>query len=136
MKHLLVVLVLAASATAAPPPEPILILKQVLELTDAQIEATARLLETRQAAVAPVAAELQALEPQLAALLESGSDPAAVGEVILTIRGLQQQIAQHQHAFAAGFRELLTERQRERLDAIEGVRAALRAGEALRSLGL
>ena len=52
------------------------------------------------------------------------------------IAPLQQQIAAHEENFRRAFRDILTPEQREKLDAIHGLQAALHAAEALRLLGL
>ena len=125
---------LPLSADSVPPE---LVLKEVLQLTDAQITTLQQLEQSRQQAVEPpmrqIAPAQQALQ---AALQESNPDPAKIGQLVVTIDALQHQIAQHQQDFGSGFLAMLTDAQRSQVQQIRGIEAALRAAAALHQLGL
>ena len=134
---LVVLLCVVPSPTASASTEPAAVLKQVLGLTDAQINELQQLIRSRQAAIAPLINEMQPLEAALGVALDSGTtDPATIGALVLSIRARQRQIWEHDHNFRAAFQSLLTPEQYAQLNAIRGVEAAFRAAEALRLLGL
>jgi len=133
---LLVLVALPMVAQPAPPP-PDAVLRQVLQLDDAQIRALADLGQARRAAVEPLMAQLGPAQQALdAALHADAPDATAVGNALLKVRDLQRQIEQAQHAYADGFLALLTDAQRAQVQQIHGVEAALHAAEALHALGL
>jgi len=117
------------------PPE--LVLKIVLDLTDDQVMAIQRLAEARATAVEPIVDRLHQREAEMEAVLTSDApDPLAVGQLVLTIRALQDEIGRHHDAFREGFRSILTPDQMERVGHINQVALANRAAEALNQLGL
>jgi Spy/CpxP family protein refolding chaperone len=132
---LLVVPLIAGPGDPGPPPE--LILKEVLQLTDAQVGNIQQLAQTRQQAIEPLAKQVAATQQALYAALDApGADAAAVGNLAIAIRDLQHQIAQHEQDYAQGFLALLTDPQRSQVQQIRGVEYALRAAAALHQLGL
>ena len=132
---LLAVPLIAGPGEEAPPPE--LILKEVLQLTDAQIGAIQQLAQARQQAIEPLAKQIAVAQQALYAALEApGADPAEVGKLAIAIRDLQHQIEQHAQDYAQGFLALLTDTQRSQVQQIRGVENALRAAAALHQLGL
>jgi len=117
------------------PPEPIL--KDVLQLTDAQITTLQQLEQTRQQAVEPLMRQIVPAQQALqAALQQSNPDAAVVGQLVVTVDALQRQIAQHQQDFGNDFLAMLTDAQRSQVQQIRGIEAALRAAAALHQLGL
>ena len=117
------------------PPE--LVLKDVLQLTDAQITTLQQLEQTRQQAVEPLMRQIVPAQQALqAALQQSNPDAAVVGQLVVTVDALQRQIAQHQQDFGNGFLAMLTDAQRSQVQQIRGIEAALRAAAALHQLGL
>ena len=117
------------------PPE--LVLKDVLQLTDVQITALQQLEQNRQQAVEPLMMQIGTTQQALqAALQASAPDAAVVGQLVVTVDGLQRQIAQHQQDFEGGFLAMLTDAQRSQVQQIRGIEAALRAAAALHQLGL
>ena len=117
------------------PPE--LILKEVLQLTDAQITTLQQLEQTRQQEVEPLIRQIVPAQQALqAALQQSNPDAAVVGQLVVTVDALQRQIAQHQQDFGNDFLAMLTDAQRSQVQQIRGIEAALRAAAALHQLGL
>ena len=117
------------------PPE--LVLKDVLQLTDAQITTLQQLEQTRQQAVDPLMRQIGISQQALqAALQASAPDAAVVGQLVVTIDALQRQIAQHQQDFGRGFLAMLTDAQRSQVQQVHGIEGALRAAAALHQLGL
>ena len=117
------------------PPE--LVLKDVLQLTDAQITTLQQLEQTRQQAVEPLMRQIVPAQQALqAALQQSNPDAAVVGQLVVTVDTLQRQIAQYQQDFGRGFLAMLTDAQRSQVQQIQGIEAALRAAAALHQLGL
>jgi Spy/CpxP family protein refolding chaperone len=131
---LLVVTPLCAQSDQVPPE---LVLKEVLQLTDAQITALQQLEQTRQQAEEPLMKQIGTSQQALqAALQASAPDAAEVGKLVITIDALQRQFAQHQQDFGSSFLALLTDAQRSQVQQIRGIEAALRAAAALHQLGL
>ncbi len=127
-------LAVAAHAQEVPPPA---ILREVLQLNDDQMKRLGELLESRRAAVEPLAHQLAQAQQALGALLGSdAADPADVGKAMLTIRGLQRQVEQKAHESSDAFLATLTDGQRAQLQQIHGLEKALAAVQALHALGL
>jgi len=90
-----------------------------LQLTPAQVDQWKGLLDTQEAALAPLREQLRAVEEQLAALLRTDNpDPAAVGNLILQGKALREQMGQVHRAYLEGFEAMLTEEQAQRLATI------------------
>ena len=116
---------------------PELVLKDVLQLTDAQITTLQQLEQTRQQAVEPLMRQIGTTQQALYATLEApGADPAEIGKLVITVDALQRQIAQHQQDFGRGFLAMLTDDQRSQVQQARGIESALRAATALHQLGL
>ena len=99
-------------------PSPIQVVAQFLQLRPDQVQELGRLLQVRQAAVVPLLQGIQQRAQQLEALLNSGSNPANVGMLVIQIHTLQQQVAQAQQDFLSKFMNLLDLEQQQRLEAI------------------
>ncbi|MGB7451127.1 MAG: hypothetical protein WBM36_03260 [Lysobacterales bacterium] len=116
---------------------PLAILKNVLNLSEEQVGEIGGLLEARAEAVRPLAEQIKIFEQALKELLNSDlPDPAAVGDLVLDIQMLRQEIAGHRQSFREGFHMLLTAEQIERIGNIHKVALATRAAQALGQLGL
>ena len=116
---------------------PVAILKAILDLSDEQIGEIRELLEARSEAVQPIAEQVRELQNQLEEEVNSDApDPGEVGDIVLDIRMLRQEIAQHQENFQEAFRMILNPTQLERIGHIQGVALAVRAAKALGELGL
>ena len=117
------------------PPE--LVLKDVLQLTDAQITTLQQLEQTRQQAVEPLMRQIGISQQALqAALQASVPDAAEVGKLVVALDALQRQIAQLQQDFGSSFLSMLTDAQRSQVQQALGIEKALRAAAALHQLGL
>jgi hypothetical protein len=69
---------------------------------------------------------MRALGEELHGLLDSGSpDPAAVGERVLALHGLREELRQARESFASEFAALLTEEQRFAWEALREARGPL-----------
>jgi hypothetical protein len=98
---------------------PLQVIAAFLQLQPGQVTELETLLQARQAALAPLVLQVQALAQQVDALLNSGGNPAQIGALVIQIHSLQQQIAQGQQAFLSQFLALLTPDQIQRLQAVE-----------------
>lgn len=132
---LFIVAPVMAQEKQGPPPQQVL--REVLQLTDAQMAALKQLEDARRAAVEPILPQLaQAQQALGAALKAEPADPATVGKAMLAVRDLEQKIGDAQRALHEGFIAMLTDEQRTRVEHIHAVEAALKAGQALHALGL
>jgi hypothetical protein len=117
------------------PPE--LVVKDVLQLTEAQVGGLLGLEQTHRQADEPLVRQISTAQQALQMTLQgSNPDAAEVGRIVITIDALQRQIAQHQQDYARGFLDLLTDAQRSQVQQIRTVEIALRAAAALHQLGL
>ena len=116
---------------------PLAILKTVLDLSQEQLGDIRGLVEARAAAVQPLAEQVKIYEKELKETLDGDlPDPAAIGDLVLDIQMLRQDIKGHQQIFRQGFRVLLTAEQVDRIANIHKVALAVRAAHALGQLGL
>ena len=84
-----------------------------------------------------MAEQIKIFEQALKEMLNSDlPDSAAVGDLVLDIQMLRQEIAGHRQSFREGFHMLLTAEQIERIGNIHKVALATRAAQALGQLGL
>ena len=122
-------------AEPAPPPDQVL--KVVLELDESQLARLQGLMEARRDVFTRSAARMAELRVQLEqALNQPEPDPASVGSLIIAIRGLERETAQHQENFRTQFQQMLTDEQFQRMEVMKMVRAAFVGGTALEELGL
>ena len=116
---------------------PLAILKNVLNLSEEQVGEIRGLVEARAEAVRPLAEQIKIFEEALKELLNGDlPDPTAVGDLVLDIQMLRQEIEGHQQSFREGFHMLLLAEQSERIGHIHKVALAARAAQALGKLGL
>ena len=108
-----------------------------LDLTEDQVIEIRALVETRAVEIKSIADQIHMLQRQQEEALKSDApDPMEVGELVLAVRMLRQEIRRHQEDFRMAFRLLLTPRQMERVGHINRIALANRAAEALSQLGL
>jgi Spy/CpxP family protein refolding chaperone len=108
-----------------------------LDLTAEQEAAWDALLGTRKAAVEPPREELEAVEKELHALLQSENpEPAAVGALVLEAKALREQIAAANQAYVEGFEAMLTHPQLDRLQFLRRAERAQPLFPAFRLFGL
>ena len=126
-----------APAQEEPLPPPIAVVSAFLELSADQTATLIEIVHTRDAAVRPIAGSLQAVQQELAALLEtSNPDAAAVGTLLVQIHAGQKQIHEIAQSAAASFEQALTDDQRQRLQLIRHAAQAAPSLPAFRAAGL
>lgn len=91
---------------------------QFLQLRPDQIEALLQLLQVRQSTQAPLLQDIAMLQKQLNQLLGSGGAAAAIGQFVIQIYALQEQVALAQQNFLSNFQNLLNPGQRQRLETV------------------
>lgn len=140
---LLIAIPVVAQQAPRPPqqgqqgPPPDAVLREVLQLDDAQLAAIKGLEDKRRSTVEPLMPQLGAAQQAVGAALNADNpDALTVGKAMLAVRDIQKQIDAAQKAFADGFAALLNDTQKQQLEHIHGVEAALRAGQALHAIGL
>lgn len=100
-------------------------LARYLKLTPAQIETQKQLLQTLQAEVKPLHESLKPLHEQLRTQLD-GTDACAIGNTMLQIEGVRDQIRAAHQDFDEAFSAILTP---EQLAKYEALKDAARIGE-------
>jgi len=141
MKKLLVASLLVAvhclAGDAPPLPPPVMVVASALQLSGDQVQALVSMIGARDAAIAPIAAELQKHGQALEQLLQSpDADPAAVGRLLLEARALQTQMDQVRRQAAAQFEEVLTPDQKDRLQHLRDIAPVVDVIPAFRATGL
>jgi Spy/CpxP family protein refolding chaperone len=92
---------------------------EFLALTPDQVAAWDQLLADRDAAAEPLRTELEAVETELRALLESPDPPAdEVGALVIQGHDLRQQLGDVHRVYFDGFVALLDEEQAPRFEAV------------------
>ena len=122
---------------AAQEPPPIAIVANVLSLSDDQVHALIDFLQARGEAVRPSMELLQAKQAALATQLQSPApDPQSVGQLLIDIRNIQQQIQQAVANANAKLDDILDADQRTRLDQLRGAAQACGVIPAFKAVGL
>lgn len=121
-----------------PPPDPRLgVVTAYLQLNEDQVRSLLVLLRTRSEAVEPLQRALHEQEGQLARLLQAPDpEPAAIGSIVITIRGTRAQIEAAEDTFRSGFMDILDNHQQRKLVGLEQFIESDRAAPAFLSLGL
>jgi uncharacterized membrane protein len=137
----LVVILIAAVAVVTPSfaqsPEPPAVVAQILGLSQDQLTQWITILQARNAALQPFGEKAQMAQQTVdQALSATNPDPLAVGQAIVTLRGLQMQIAAINSQSAAQFEKLLTPDQLQRLNDIRGAAHACPIVPAFYATGL
>jgi Spy/CpxP family protein refolding chaperone len=132
-----------AGGPGGPPPAgqpgsgPDEILKEALGFTDAQLTQLHTLLDARRSANEALRAQIEAAHRALRDAVEAATpDPTAIGNALLAVRNIEKQNQTAQETFRTAFEALLTADQKAKIAEIEALQKALRAGEALRHLGV
>jgi hypothetical protein len=125
---------LLASDDANPPDA---VLRAVLDLNDVQFAALHQMINSRETALADATREMSGLQQRLQqALNASAPDPVAVGNLVLSMRSVEKELAQNQEKLRGAFLSTLNDEQLQRVDLMHMVRAAILGGNALERLGL
>jgi hypothetical protein len=98
---------------------PLQVVADFLQLQPGQVSELEQLLQVRQTKLPPLLQTAQALTQQLAALLNSGGNPAQVGALVIQIHAFEQQMAQTQQAFLGQFVAILDPEQLQKLQAVQ-----------------
>jgi uncharacterized membrane protein len=97
-------------------PAPIVFVTNFLQLSEDQTRALVNMIQTRDAALQPLAARAHANQDALGKLLESpDADPAIIGRLLMEIHAAEKQANAFAHDAAASFEAILTPEQRGRL---------------------
>lgn len=91
---------------------------QFLQLTPDQIAALVQFLQARQSALAPLIQSIVADQEQLYQLLNFGGAAPAVGQLVIQINALQDQVMLAQRSFLANLENILDQDQRQKLEAV------------------
>ncbi|MGH9788970.1 MAG: hypothetical protein ACRD4U_09745 [Candidatus Acidiferrales bacterium] len=126
----------SAAEASLDPGQALYIVAQFLQLTPNQVEALTELLRMRQETIVPLLQQIAAREQQIQALLQSGGDPAAIGQLVIEIYQLKQLIERAQQDFLAAFLNLLDSTQRMRVRAVMQAAKLQPVVEAFRTLHL
>jgi len=122
---------------AADVPPPIAAVATVLELNNDQVQSLLTMIQARDAAIRPLAEELQRHQQALEQLLQSpDADPAAVGKLVLETRALGAKIGELRAQAAAQFEQVLTPAQAEKLQHIRDIAPLQEVVTAFRAVGL
>jgi Spy/CpxP family protein refolding chaperone len=109
----------------------------ILGLSDGQVQAWITILQAREAAMQPLAAQVGQHQELLGHLLQSPTpDPATVGQVLIETRALEQQVGAIQQQAAAQFEQLLNSDQQQRLESIRQASQVCQVVPAFQAVGL
>jgi len=114
---LLSLIPLAALAQAdGQPPPPVQMVARYLELSPEQVDAWLGLLDGLRQQQQPLHDQIQGLEEELKLQLQQPEpDPAAVGQLVLEINALRDQMFFNEETYRNAFEDLLNEEQLEKL---------------------
>ncbi|HEX9460788.1 MAG TPA: periplasmic heavy metal sensor [Thermoanaerobaculia bacterium] len=106
-----------ARADAGELPPPIAFVSSFLQLSEAQTASLIGMIQSRDAAIRPIAEALQAKQQALQGLLDTPNpDATAVGTLMVEINTGQHQIAAIAQSAAASFAATLTDEQKQRMN--------------------
>jgi uncharacterized membrane protein len=126
-----------ARAQDANLPEPVMVVANVLQLTDSQVQGLVKMIQDRDAAIRPLAETLQAEHAALATLIDSpDADPVKVGQALIDIHNGEKQVSQIAQTAAATFAATLTDEQRQRMQVIMQAAQVVPALPAFKAVGL
>jgi hypothetical protein len=91
---------------------------QFLQLQPDQIQALVQLMQGRQSAMQPLLQGIAAREQQLTQLLDAGGAAGDIGQLVIQIHSLQQQVMLVQQSFLATSASVLDSDQQQRLEAV------------------
>jgi Spy/CpxP family protein refolding chaperone len=118
-------------------PPPIAVASNFLSLSDSQTQALIAMIQTRDAAIRPIAEQIQTNQKALAAMIESANpDPAAVGQLLISIHSGEKQVAAAAQSAAAAFAETLTPEQQQRMQLLGVAAQVAPVLPAFKALGL
>lgn len=98
---------------------PLQVIAAFLQLRPGQVSELEQLLQARQAALVPLAQQVQVLLQQLGNLLNAGGNPAQVGVLVIQIHARQQLMALAQQSFLSHFLAILDVEQTQKIQAVQ-----------------
>lgn len=108
------------TSSVGSPTDALQVVAAFLELTPEQVSTLRSLLEQRHETIVPLIQQIAEKQQQIAEQLSSGApDPATIGQLVIEISQLIQQVHQAQASFLEAFNNLLNEEQRRRYQAIK-----------------
>src|SRR5258706_10948412 len=117
-------------------PPPIAFVSNFLQLSEAQTGSLVGMIQSRDAAIRPIAEALQAKQQALQSLLDTPNpDAAAVGKLMIEINAGQHQIAMLAQSAAASFASTLTDEQKQRLQFVRQAEQVAPAIPAFKAVG-
>jgi Spy/CpxP family protein refolding chaperone len=118
-------------------PPPVAAVATILELQSDQVAALLTMIQSRDAAIHPLAEELQRHQQALEQALQTpDADAATVGRLLLETRTLGAKIDELRRSAAAQFEQLLTPEQLDRLHHIREAAALQEVVPPFRAVGL
>ncbi|MEA2164274.1 MAG: hypothetical protein QOK37_2401 [Thermoanaerobaculia bacterium] len=118
-------------------PPPIVFVSTFLQLSPDQTMALITMIQTRDAAMQPIAAKVRADQEALGKLLQSpDADPATAGRLLIELRSLESQAASVAHEAAAHFESVLTPDQHDRLQFVRQAAQVEPAIPVFKAVGL
>jgi Spy/CpxP family protein refolding chaperone len=120
-----------------PPLHPMRIVAQYFDFTQEQVDQIRGFLEIRKAAVEPLLKQIAAQEKDLHDLLgTTDPDPAAVGNMLIAIHQLKEQVKAARDQFDTSLEGILTPDQATKLHAVRRAARLEPVVRAMRELGL
>jgi uncharacterized membrane protein len=118
-------------------PAPIVFVTNFLQLSEDQTSVLISMIQTRDAALQPIAMKLHTDREALGKLLESpAADAAAIGRLIIEIHASEKLVGDVARSAAASFEEILTDDQRHRLQFVRQAVQIEPAIPAFKAVGL
>ena len=116
---------------------PVRVLRAALGLTEDQAVQLRELIGARTAAIKDNKDQIKLLQQQIDEEIHSDApDPQIIGEMVLMVSMLKQDVGQHQEDFQMAFRAMLTEEQLKNLVQVKRIALYNRAAEVLDHLKL
>ena len=128
---------LLASAQEPALPQPVLVVANVLQLTEPQVRDLVKIIQDRDAAIRPIAENVHATRAELSALLGTATpDPMRVGELVIQMHNGEKRVAEISQTAAATFANTLTSEQQQRMQHVIQAAQIAPALPAFKALGL
>lgn len=137
MRRLALVLLMSVAPAFAQQPDPMAVVAHVLELSPDQITAWSQILHSRQEAIQPMAQQAQAREQTIGQAFASGHpDAVVVGQALVELHALQEQIGAVNAQSLQQFAQILTPDQQQRLNDIRNAAQVCPIVPAFQATGL
>ena len=118
-------------------PQPVLVVANVLQLTEPQVRDLVKIIQDRDAAIRPIAENVHATQTALAELLGTTTpDPMKVGELVIQMHHGEKRVEEISQTAAATFANTLTSEQQQRMEYVIQAAQIAPAVPAFKALGL